>query len=92
MDQTKSTQLINSTFDSAEAKELVMDLLNTKINFHKLKNFSSNVRFGRDDQYSLKRAAHLELEQLELLRFLEEAYTKNLTIEINSSIHLKIID
>jgi hypothetical protein len=92
MVHSKNTQLIDNVFHAEDAQELIMDLLNAKINFHKLKNFSANIRFGKDDLESKNRAEVLENERIELLDFFADAKADKKTIRIHSTIQFSILD
>ncbi|MFN3666554.1 MAG: hypothetical protein ACK4S0_10370 [Sediminibacterium sp.] len=61
MKNTENIVLIKGEFTPAEAKEVLFAILNNKINFHRMKNFSAEERFGKADPSSSKRL--LELEQ-----------------------------
>lgn len=52
-------KLIEGTFTVAEAKELVLALLEYKINFHSRESFGSEIRKGHADERSLKRKEEL---------------------------------
>ena len=52
--------LVNGTFTPGEAQELLLALMNSKINFHNTKDFSSRERFGKPDAHSQERLKHLK--------------------------------
>lgn len=52
-------KLIEGTFKVAEAKEVVLALLEYKINFHSKESFRSEIRKGHTDDHSLKRREEL---------------------------------
>jgi hypothetical protein len=59
MKKTETIDLIKGTFTPREAQELLLNLLNSKINFHNIKNWSSRERFGKPDAGSEQRLKHL---------------------------------
>lgn len=59
MKKTETIDLIKGTFTPSEAQELLLDLLNSKINFHNKKDFSSRERFGKPDAESAQKLNHL---------------------------------
>jgi len=69
--------LIDGNFDPDEAKELLSFLLNDKIHFHQMKNFSSTERFGKQDQKSLKRIAELKEGNNDLLELISKVESEN---------------
>ena len=61
MNKNVSISLIDGSFDASEAKEILMNIYSTKIQFHELKNFSSKERFGKPDEMALKRIPQLKI-------------------------------
>lgn len=61
-DPTKevSLDLIKGSFLNAEAREILLDLFDTKINFHVLKNLSSEIRNNHSDLVAKNRVAELQ--------------------------------
>lgn len=47
-------KLIEGIFDPNEAKTLLNSLINNKISFHSLEDFSSQIRFNKDTYHSKK--------------------------------------
>jgi hypothetical protein len=60
MGKQENIVLVKGTFSPGEAQELLLALLNSKINFHNTKDFSSRERFGRPDAHSQERLKHLK--------------------------------
>lgn len=58
----KNLTLINGIFTPSEMKEVVLNMISNKINFHHLKNLRSLEKEGVDDENSKKRL--IELHQL----------------------------
>lgn len=63
--------LINSQFSRQEAREILLNLIQSKITFHNQKNFSSQERFGHPDIVSVKRIDELQIAGRELMKGLE---------------------
>ena len=84
--------LIDGNFDPDEAKELLSSLLNDKIHFHQMKNFSSTERFGKQDQKSLKRIAELKEGNNDLLELISKAESENKILSIFAKINIDLID
>jgi len=76
--------LFDGNFDPDEAKELLSSLLNDKIHFHQMKNFSSTERFGKQDQKSLKRIAELKEGNIDLLELISKAESENKILSISA--------
>ncbi len=89
MKKKETIELIKGSFKPDEAREILLQLLNNKINFHNLKNWSSQERLGKPDAYSSQRLRNLEESRKKVQNLFsnsingEEIITINSTIEIN---------
>ena len=90
MKKTETIELIKGTFTPNEAREILLQLLNSKINFHNLKNWSSRERFGKPDTYSQQRLKHLEESRKKVELLISKSVNEEKTITINSSIEINI--
>ena len=90
MKKTEKLTIINGDFTSDEAKEVLMDLFRSKINFHSIKNWSSQERFGKDDLIAQERIPALTNEMQKLEEILIEAKNKNKRIVVNSDIYISL--
>ena len=88
----KKINLIDDEFSSAEANEILMDLYNKNINFNKIQNFSSQIRFGEDDEKALNRIAQLKESVSSIAEILEEAKAQNKKLKIKSFIEIEYED
>lgn len=61
-------ELIDGTFEHNDARELLMQLLDDKINFHHRRNFSWQERFGHHDPHSDNRIAELTMVRERLIQ------------------------
>ena len=68
--------LINGTFENEDAKEILRNLFEYKINYHKLRNFNSQVRFGQPDEHSIQRALELKQSLDQLIQFFGKEKSK----------------
>lgn len=83
-------ELINGSFSPAEALEIIDQMVKKKIEFHELRNFSEQVRFGRENAQSLaalKRLVVISEQVRELFKETEEDAEIELKSEI--IIHVK---
>ena len=87
---TETFQLIDGRFDVDEAKDVLMGLLNHKIQFHELKNFSWKERYGTENDQSNKRLRELNKDRERLAAVLEFAEQNKLNIEIQSTIKIHL--
>ncbi len=88
--KTEKLTIINGDFTSDEAKEVLMDLFRSKINFHTIKNWSTQERFGKDDLIAQDRIPALTKEMKKLEEILIEAKNKNKRLVINSDIYISL--
>lgn len=64
-------QLIDGDFTAHNAKDLLLELLSQKINYHKIRKFNNEVRFGNDKEHSKKRIEALIEEKENLIEWLQ---------------------
>lgn len=86
--KNKKLKLIEGKFLHDEAKEILRNIFSAKINFHQMKNFSSQERFGKDDKTAVKKIPILKKELVKLDKILAEAKAKNLNLVITSEINI----
>jgi len=60
MNKREKLTLIEGKFTGEETKEILTSIFSSKINFHNLKNWSSNERYGKDDEIAIKRISVLK--------------------------------
>ena len=90
MKSDQEFKLIEGVFQPDEAQKLLMEMINTKINFHNLDAFSNHIRFNTSISNSKARVNELN-ETAEKLKFLiEYAKENNLELEIKSNISITL--
>ena len=82
--------LIEGSFSAEEAKEILLKIYGTKVNFHQRKNLSDQERFGESNATAEKRIPVLYKNIEDIKVFTEYAKTNNLKININSQINLSV--
>lgn len=90
MKKTQKIQLIKGLFTNEEAKEILFNLVNTKINFHNLKNFSSDERSGKSDEVGFKRVIELTEAKEIISQIINYTTKENLKIKIDTDILITI--
>jgi len=68
-----------------------MNIISSKINFHNIKNLSSQERFGKDDAIAQKRIPALRNEIKKLEGILLEAKAKNKQLLVSSAINIALL-
>lgn len=81
-------KLIEGVFQPEEAQKLLMELINTKINFHNLDAFSNHIRFNTSISNSNARVNELNETANELKCVMEYAKVNNLELEVKSNISI----
>lgn len=84
----KTTKLISGSFAPDEAKEILNDMLTSKINFHNIKSFRSLVRFNHPHLASEARIKELQETREQLLALVQQAEEDNLNLRIESTINI----
>jgi hypothetical protein len=88
---TDKLSLIAGEFSQEEAREILMNVFSTKINFHQRKNFSSWERFGEDDPTAVKRLPALQEEVAHLEQLLSAAKNSGARLRIHADITLEFL-
>ncbi len=88
MNSPKKLNLIDGTFSPKETREILNSVFTTKINFHQMKNFSSQERFGKEDKKATKRIPELKKSLERACKIVEEAEKRGELLVIKSEIVL----
>ncbi len=89
----RKIQLVDGDFTVSEATDVIMSLINEKINFHKLQRLSLSEGFsGANTKYPDGRIGVLEHEKSEAKVFLDEVRKTGGTIKINGTLEISIIE
>lgn len=84
----ESLKLIDGKYNSEEAKEILMNLISSKISFHTIKDFSSQERTGMSEPGSMERIQELQKTKGQIIKIIEKAREENLLLEIHSSVKI----
>jgi hypothetical protein len=80
----KDFKLIEGIFTELEAQEVILTLLDRKINFHHHKNFMHHEKLGSDCTASLNRIEKLKKNREEMVTYFKEMKDSvNFSIEAN---------
>ncbi len=90
MNNIEKLTFIEGTFSDAEAKEILINVFTQKINFHQMKNFSSQERFGKVDAAASKRIIELKKGLGQAMSIVDEAKKNNLKLNISSEINISV--
>jgi hypothetical protein len=92
MNKIEKLKLIEGEFSFNEAREILTSMFNSKINFHNIQNWSSQERYGKDDETAQKKIPLLKNEIEKLEEIILEAKTNNKKLVINSEINISLKD
>jgi len=92
MNKTTSLTLIEGDFSDDEAREILINIFSSKINFHNIKNWSSQERYGKDDEIAQARIPALKIEIEKLKEILLEAKAQNKRLQVSSQINISLLD
>lgn len=82
--------LIDGQFTPEDARELLIDLFSRKTNFHEIKNFSANERFGKDDPVHINRIHALTNSMEQLNRLFQEVKGSDKKVVIRSVVSISV--
>lgn len=89
MKDRQDFKLIDGVFNPKEATKVLTSLINSKINYHNLEDFSNHIRFNNDVSQSKKRIAELIETKERILDLMEIAEANGIDLIINSTIEIK---
>jgi hypothetical protein len=92
MKKNETLRIIDGNFDYDEAKEILTAMFTSKLNFLNIKNWSSQERYGKEDEMARKRIPALRNEMKKLEEILSEAKSKNKMLVISSEINISEIE
>lgn len=84
--QKLTFDLINGTFLPEETMEIINHIIQKKISFHELRNFSETIRFGINNENSSQRINALLSHQTELANYIKNSVEHNQPLEIKATI------
>jgi hypothetical protein len=90
METNLKLSLINGVYSSEEAKEILMNVFASKIQFHELKNLRSIVTRDTEDEISTLRVRQLKQAVDQFNELLKQAEENNLELAIQSSIQISL--
>ncbi|HWR94323.1 MAG TPA: hypothetical protein VN192_03890 [Flavobacterium sp.] len=88
----KTLKLIDGVFTHIEAEEILMNFFKYNINFYKIKNWSSQERFGENDEETQMRLPELKNDIERLYEILANAKNQNKKLVISSEIKITFVD
>ncbi len=87
-----SVKLVDGLFTADEAREILINLIHCKIQYHEINNFSSMEQHGKPDTVALHRLPELRAELEKVKKLTQNADQKKCILKITSAIRVEIID
>jgi len=88
--EKKNYILINGSFSPDAARQVLMSLINYKIDFHQLSDWSHRERFGEKNLSALKRVEELSQTREDIAQLIEAASAMGLKLRISSNIEIEL--
>ncbi|MBS1604865.1 MAG: hypothetical protein JST42_19525 [Bacteroidetes bacterium] len=86
--QKNQFNLLNGKFNGEDAKEILATLYNDKIQYHRLKSFSHEERFGQPEPHAVERISELKKNLEAILIYLDQNTAKT-HFEIHADIVIR---
>ncbi|MFN5345691.1 MAG: hypothetical protein ACK44N_01950 [Bacteroidota bacterium] len=92
MNNKEKVTLINDSFTNEEAKDLLIHLFKSPINFYNIKNWSSQEKYKKDDAISQERIPALKKEIEKIQAIILKSKKEKKKIVVSSEINISLID
>jgi len=90
MDTKSEFTLIDGKFTTEQAEQVLIALVNYKIDFHNRQDFSNHIRFNDNLEHSKKRVNQLQETKLEMQDMIKSLKLSNKNLVIKSTITVSI--
>lgn len=88
----KTFKLIDGVFSQKEASDILLNLYRSKLQFHQMKQFSSQERLGEDDVDAIRKIQQLQLAIDKILEVLQSNQDLNQDVVIESNVSLRFTE
>lgn len=85
---TTNYRLIDGVFSTDDARNILMTLINNKIQFHEQDNWSRKERFGDSHTAGSRRVDELMQSRLDLATLIDQAQAEGERLSINCTIEV----
>lgn len=85
-------RLIDGVFTPHEASSVLLNLVNSKINYHELQAFGMQIRNEGDLLHSLKRIEDLKKVFSSIETMIEDASEKGLKLQVKGNIEITVVE
>jgi hypothetical protein len=84
-------KLVEGQYTPLEAKKILLGLINSKINFHQLENFSNEIRFNENTAHSRIRIELLTDALENITALIAYSTLNNMQFKIDGSIQISLV-
>ena len=91
MNTTQRYKLLKGTFSPDEARQILLSLVKSKIDFHNMEKLSNEERFGRDVAHSERRLAALRELHETLRTVCQSAADTGRRVQLNGWIEIALL-
>ncbi|CAG5011036.1 hypothetical protein SAMN05660293_05628 [Dyadobacter psychrophilus] len=91
MEITDNITLMSGIFEAEDARDILLSLITNNINFHTLRSFSAQERFGVSDCVSERQITALSKARLEIQDNLSLAKSLGCKISVDSIIRIRLL-
>ena len=92
MKNNSNLTLIEEEISCEDANEILTKMFFSNSNYHNIKNWSSQERYGTDDEIAQERIPDLKREMEKLQTILSEARVNRKKLVVSSSIKITLVD
>ena len=92
MKKKEKITLINDSFTNEEAKDLLIQLFKSPINFYTIKNWSSQEMYRKEDSNSIEQIPALKNEMEKIQAIILKSKKEKKKIVVNSEINISLVD
>ena len=86
----KEIKLIDGIFSPSEANSLLISLIDNKINYHKIDDFSYHIRTDRHPHHSKERVAELLETKAQLRSWMNLVQQQSVQLKIRGTISIEL--
>lgn len=85
-------KLVEGEFEPNDARNILMSLFNSKIDYHQLDSFSNNIRHGKDVTFSQNKIKALSQSIESIKEIIQEANLTGKHLKIEGVIQISLVD
>lgn len=90
MNNQDQLKLISGIFSTEDATDILLHLIDKKINYHSCRIFSMSEKFGIDDEHSRRRIAELKSTRAQIQQILETSRLTGKHLKIEADIRIQL--